>query len=98
MLDNFCFHFSRADTITRGLDDIVVTALKIDITLVIEMAHITSQAPFAGELVAHRGRVFPEFLHDDRAIAANPDLARFPRFHRLSVDQNCDIVTWVGLA
>ena len=42
MLDNLGFDFSGADTITRGLDDVVVAPLKIDVALIVEVAHVTS--------------------------------------------------------
>src|SRR5581483_8478158 len=82
MFDNLGFDFSRTDSIAGSLDDIVVAALEINVALIVHVAHITSQAPFAGELVAHRGGIFPVFLHHHWAIAPDTNLSSFARFNR----------------
>src|SRR5215831_9306509 len=75
MLDNFGFDFGGADPIAGGLDDVIVPALEIDVTLSVDVAHIAGETPFAGELIAHRDGISPVLFHYYRTVAANRDLA-----------------------
>src|ERR1039457_474751 len=47
MLHDLGFDFRRTDAIPGALDDVVVAALEIDVTLVVHVAKVAGHAPFA---------------------------------------------------
>src|SRR5690242_904580 len=98
MFDYLGLDLGRSDAIAGSLDYVIRAALEKDVPVVVHVTEVAREAPFADELVAHRGGILPVLLHYDRAVAPNRDFAAFAILDGLAVLQDRDIVARVGLA
>src|SRR5262249_5523189 len=83
-LDDLRFDLGRTDAITGGLDDVVSAALKVEVALVVAVAHVARHAPLALHFLLRGLRVLPVLAHHHRALLADGDLADFPVLDRLA--------------
>ena len=75
MFHNAVFNFGRPDAVTGAGNDIILTADKPKIPLLIVFGQIARQTPFANILISGGCRIFPVFQKHDRVGSLNGHLA-----------------------